>query len=111
LRAPVTLPQKRPGQFWVNFGYRHPEAFPLLATEDFMVSNTTRLCVIGSFLIISLFFFFQHQFDMNMSYHQTKSLTNVPVSMFCNWAGKDNKELLAQPKKKSNGTTVSRNTI
>lgn len=44
LRKPIPFPQKRPGQYYINFGYEQKFYFPLYAEPFYLVSvkcNTT----------------------------------------------------------------------
>jgi len=84
LRIPINLPQKRPGQYWINFGYDNPDHFTLLNEPGYMV-----------------------HFDLNMTYNQQNTKSNIPISLFCNWSGGNINDLLLDPPQKTNDKLVA----
>jgi hypothetical protein len=60
--AGVPLPEKRPWQAWVMFGYETPQYFPLMAEPGFVA-----------------------HVDLNMTYEQ--NLSQVPITFACHWGG------------------------
>lgn len=78
LREPLLMPQKRPGQLWVNFGFRNTESYPLLQQPGYMSLQ-----------------------DINMTFDQTPRADNVPVTLFCLWGGGEKSDLLKPIPKKS----------
>lgn len=75
VRVPVLMPQKRPGQLWINFGYQHSKYYPLLAQPLYL-----------------------DHFDLNMTFDQSSGLTRVPISQHCNW-GIDREDWTSELKK------------
>src|SRR4051812_9490633 len=73
LRNPIMLPQKRPGQLWVNFGYQNSKVYPLLDQKIFL-----------------------DQFDVNMTYEQTTGPNKVPISLHCGWGVENYEEVLLE---------------
>jgi len=73
LREGVKLPQRRPAQTWINFGYNPPSQFPILEQRGYSTL-----------------------FDINMTYSQAVGSQNIPISLFCDWGG-GNKEDFLKP--------------
>lgn len=61
LRKPILFPQRRPGQYFINFGYEQQFYFPLYADPGFLV-----------------------HIDVNMTYDQNGT---VPITFTCSWGG------------------------
>jgi len=74
LRKPLQFPQKRIGQLWVHFGYTNGEQMPLLNNSRYM-----------------------ELFDLNMSFAQVETSSNLPITLFCNWAGGTMEDFLLPP--------------
>eukprot|EP01114_Cavostelium_apophysatum_P001976 TRINITY_DN11726_c0_g1_i2.p1 TRINITY_DN11726_c0_g1~~TRINITY_DN11726_c0_g1_i2.p1 ORF type:complete len:629 (+),score=140.95 TRINITY_DN11726_c0_g1_i2:172-2058(+) len=68
---PEELPQKRPGQVWVNFGFHHRDSYPILREPGY-----------------------KDLFDIDMTFNQNGHDTNVPTTLFCDWD--DNQKNLKQ---------------
>lgn len=88
LRKPIQFPQRRPGQYYINFGYEQQFYFPLYADPGFLVHidvNMTYLvsacvwclygfCVIGVLCIACSLKILRDDLDMiNMALYLSRS--------------------------------------